>query len=149
VEGERIILDWRVVGNHGGRWAERWEYTLALYGILHPDDDEFRYIGKADGCSVRSRWNAMDKHERVWRHIEFQRNLFEHRFIVAEFRIAEGRRLTRQLVCDVESFLIYHIKPWANTSNASSPGHYSRPDMVVYCQGHWPFRKKTFRCEWG
>jgi hypothetical protein len=38
---------------------------LALYGILLPDEDEILYLGKADGSTVRSRWNADDKHERV------------------------------------------------------------------------------------
>jgi hypothetical protein len=46
-----------------------------------------------------------------------------------------GQRLTRQLVCDVESLLIHQIQPWANTSNAKSRGRYSRPGMVICCQG--------------
>lgn len=145
MEDERIILDWRDVNRESGRWADRWGYNLALYSILHPDEDEVLYLGKADGCTVRSRWNADDKHERIWRRIEDERSLFEHGFIVGEFRLPDGQRLSRQLVCDVESFLIHQIKPWANSRNAKSRGLYSRPGMVISCQGHWPLRQKTFR----
>ena len=100
---------------------------------------------EADGCTVRSRWNADDKHERVWSRIEDERGLFEHGFIMGEFRLPDGQRLSRQFVCDVESFLIHQIKPWANSRNAKSRGRYSRPGMAIYCQGNWPFRQKTFR----
>jgi len=100
MDDERIILDWQDVNHESGRWADRWDYNLALYSILHPDEDEVLYLGKADGSAVRSRWNADDKHERVWRRIEDERGLFEHGFIVGEFRLPDGQRLTRQLVCD-------------------------------------------------
>jgi len=145
MDDERIILDWQDVNHESGRWADRWDYNLALYSILHPDEDEVLYLGKADGSTVRSRWNADDKHERVWSRIEDERGLFEHGFIVGEFRLPDGQRLSRQLVCDVESFLIHQIKPWANSRNAKSRGLYTRPGMVIYCQGNWPLRQKTFR----
>jgi hypothetical protein len=119
MDDERIILDWQDVNHESGRWADRWHYNLALYSILHPDEDEILYLGKADGCTVRSRWNADDKHERVWSRIEDERDIFEHGFIVGEFRLPDGQRLSRQLVCDVESFLIHQIKPWANSRKAA------------------------------
>jgi hypothetical protein len=59
--------------------------------------------------------------------------------------LPEGRRLTRHLVGDVESFLIHEIKPWANSRYAKSRGLYTRPGMVIACQGHWLLRRKTFR----
>ena len=100
MEDERIILDWRDVNHESGRWADRWDYNLALYIILHPNEDEVLYLGKADDCTVMSRWNADDKRERVWRRIEDERGLFEHGFIVGEFRLPDGQRLSRQLVCE-------------------------------------------------
>jgi hypothetical protein len=145
MDDDRIILDWRDVHDDTGGWSERCDYNLALYAILHPRRDEILYIGKADGCTVRTRWNADDKHDRVWRRIEEELGLFKHGFIVGEFRLPEAQRLTRKLVCDVESLLIHQLKPWANTSNAKSRGLYSRPGMVIFCQGHWPLRRKTFR----
>lgn len=147
MDDERIILDWQDVHHETGRWSARWDYNLALYAILHARRDEIVYFGKADGCTVRARWKADDKHERVWRRIEEELGLFKHGFIVGEFRLPEGQRLTRQVVCDVESLLIYQLKPWANSRNAKSRGRYSRPGMVIYCQGHWPLRRRTFRDE--
>lgn len=104
MDDDQIILDWRDVHDETGRWSARWDYNLALYAISHARRDEILYLGKADGCTVRTRWNADDKHERVWRRIEEELGLFKHVFIVAEFRLPEGQRLTRQLVCDVEAF---------------------------------------------
>lgn len=140
-----ITIDWRDVYDESARWADRWEYTLALYAILHPRRQEILYLGKADGSTVRSRWAANDKHERVWRRIEDDLGLSSHGFIVGEFRLAPGCRLTRELVSDIEALLIHQIKPWANTSNVASRGGYSRPGISVRCGGHWPLRKKTFR----
>jgi len=61
---DRIVIDWQDVSMEGGC---RWDWTLALYAILHPKEDVILYLGKADGTTVRTRWNADDKHERVWR----------------------------------------------------------------------------------
>ena len=140
-----IVLDWRDVNHESGRWDDRWDYTLALYAVIHPRTDEILYLGKADGSSVRARWNAADKRYRVWRRIERERGIFKHGFIVGEFQVPDGMRLTRQLGYDIESMLIYKIQPWANSSNAASRGLYSRPGITLSCRGYWPLRRKTFR----
>jgi hypothetical protein len=144
----QIILDWRDVNHKSGRWADRWDYTIAIYGILHPAEDKILYVGKADGytSTVRRRWGAADKHDRVWRRIEEERGLFEHGFIVGELRTPIGLRLTRELVCDIESLLIHRIQPWANRQNTKSRG-YTRRGMSVFCQGHWRLKRKTYRDE--
>lgn len=49
-------------------------------------------------------------------------------------------------VADVESLLVHQVKPWANTQGVKTRGIY-RPGMVVYCQGQWPLRRRTFRDE--
>lgn len=141
MENARIIIDWRDAES-----GDRWDYCRALYAILHPDESEVLYLGKADGCTIRQRWRANDKHERVWKRIECERRLFQHRFIVGEFRIPVGTRFTQQLLSDIESLLIQQLQPWANTQCTKSRG-YSRPGMVVFCQGAWPLRRKTFRDE--
>jgi len=64
---DRMILDWRNVHDEKGRWADRWSYTPAVYPLIHPTADEVLYLGKAGGCTVRSRWSADDKPDRVWR----------------------------------------------------------------------------------
>ncbi len=146
MQDDSIILDWRDVNHESGRWDERWDYTVALYAILHPTEDEVLYLGKADGSTVGRRWDADDKHERVWRRIEEERGLFEHGFIVGEFRMPFDLRLTRELVCDIESLLIHEVQPWANRQNTRSRG-FTRQGMAVRCQGHWPLRRKTYRDE--
>src|ERR1039458_4666039 len=141
---DRIILDWRNV-YESGPWADRWDYSIALYGIIHFSDDEILCLGKAHGetSTVRRRWNADDKHERGWSRIEKERGIYNHRFFVGEFRMPEGERLTREPVGDIESLLIKQLRPWANRQNTKSRG-YTRPGMVICCQGHWPFRPRVF-----
>lgn len=141
-----VILDWRDVNHDSGRWSARWRYRRALYAILHPDKDEVLYLGKADGSTVRARWDAADKHDRVWSRIEDERELYEHGFIVAEVRLPPNRRLTRELITDIESLLILEIDPWANCQNTKSRGSV-RQGMMVKCTGHWPLQRKTFRDE--
>lgn len=143
---DSIILDWQDVNHESGRWSDRWNDTLALYAILHPDDDEILYLGKADGytSTVARRWNAPDKHDRVWRRLEDERGIYEHGLVVGEFVQLHGQRLTRELVIDAESLLIQQIRPWANRQNIKSRG-YSRPGMTVLCQGAWPLSQKMFR----
>jgi hypothetical protein len=70
---------------------------------------------------------ADDKHERVWSRIEDERGLFEHGFIVGEFRPPDGQRLSRQLVCDVESFLIHQIK---SLTSCGGTGYWLRQSVV-------------------
>lgn len=48
---------------------------VRLYGVIHPEEDQILYIGKADGSTVRQRWNADDKHNRVWQRMEEERGL--------------------------------------------------------------------------
>jgi hypothetical protein len=140
---DAIIVDWLGVDHE----SDRWNYTVALYAILHPSEaDTILYLGKADGSTVRSRWNASDKHERVWERIENELDLLEHRFIIGEFVLPAGARLSRELVSDVESLLIRQIQPWANRQNKKSRG-YTRRGMIVRCRGEWPLKQKTYRDE--
>ena len=143
MEDDRILIDWQDVHIENGC---RWGWTLALYAILHPEKDLVLYLGKADGTCVRSRWNADDKYERVWRRIEDEMHIFDHRFIVGEFCPPTGVRLTKQFVADVESLLIHQVKPWANIQCVQTRDVY-RPGMLVYYQGQWPVKRKAFRDE--
>ena len=140
---DRIVIHWRDAGAQDG---SRWGWTLALYAIVHPNEDEILYLGKADGTSVRNRWMAVDKQDRVWRRIEDEFRIFEHRFLVGEFCVVAGLRLTRQLVADVGSLLIHRVKPRANTQCIDTR-NISRLGMVVDCQGEWPLKQKVFRDE--
>ncbi len=99
-----VIIDWQ----EPAIFRERLEWSRALYAILHPETDEILYLGKADGCTVLDRWNADDKHDRVWSALKAN-GIHIHKFIVGGF--CTQQRLTRELLSDVESLLIYWIKP--------------------------------------
>jgi hypothetical protein len=127
-------IRWRLVGEVDPAW--RW--SGVLYAYLHPSEPELLYIGKADGATsdLRRRWRADDKLE-FWRDLERQRGLFAHRVIVGEVTLPAGRRLSRQLLADVESLLIFAVGPWGNLQSRES--RLSRPGFSVRCTGRsWP-----------
>ena len=137
-----VRLHWYGVGENDD---SRWRHDLALYAYLAPVKAEIYYIGKCDRTSVRGRWCYSAKPD-AWDCI--QRRSKTHRLIVAE--IETEQRLTRELVSDVESLLIYRvhqIQPLCNLQNTTSRGSHCRPGMKVECLGVWPLRQKTFRDE--
>lgn len=78
-----------------------------------------------------------------WRDLEQQRNIYGHAVIVGGIVLGLGRRLTAQLLADVESLLIYAVHPWGNRQNTVSRG-FSRPGFEVRCTGAWPLPVKIF-----
>jgi len=111
-----------------------WNWNRALYAYLHPSTSEILYVGKADGTTVSARWSAADK-ERLWRDLERERGIFDHRVLVGE--PVTSARLTRQALADIESLLIFAIEPWGNI--ASTRSRISRPGLVVRNHGRaWP-----------
>ncbi|HEV2381582.1 MAG TPA: hypothetical protein VG206_17535 [Terriglobia bacterium] len=135
-------IHWYVVGDDDD---PRWGYNRALYAYLAPQRAAIDYIGKCDGKTVRQRW-GYDAKSAVWDCIN-QRTKHHH-VIVGEFGTEE--RLTRKLVDDIESLLIYRvhqIQPLCNLKNTASRGNHWRPGMKVECRGAWPLSQKTFRDE--
>ncbi len=125
-------LHWTRLADDG----EAWGWTCALYAYQHPRTRELFYVGKADGCSVRARWNAADK-DGLWDAVERGRGIHAHRVLVAAFSLPAGARLTRQLVADVESLLIFALQPWGNI--ASTRTRICRPGLRVRNLGRtWP-----------
>ncbi len=135
-----ITIKWQ----DANRNSDCLRYNRALYAVLHPNGTEILYLGKADGSTVKSRRDADDKHERVWDRMDEELGLKKNGFIVGTFYLPEERRLTRELINDVESLLIHRIKPQLNTSSKDSRG-YSRPGMAVRCEGCWPLPQRIFR----
>jgi hypothetical protein len=134
---QRVILSWHEVGPERD---DRWLYSRTVYAYLAPRVNEVLYIGKADGCTVRERW--VQKRQ-FWSDLEQQRNLKSHRVIVADWEIPDGSRMTRELLADVESLLIFEVKPWGNVQAQSS--RTSRPGLIVECRGKWPLTRRIFR----
>jgi hypothetical protein len=126
----KVTVNWLLVHDD----HEAWGWSRALYAYLRPTAREALYIGKADGTTVRARWNAADK-EALWRDLEKKRGLSKHRVLVGQ--LSTGARLTRQLLADVESILIFAIEPWGNI--ASRQERIYTPGLVVRNLGaHWP-----------
>lgn len=66
-----------------------------------------------------------------------------HCLIVAEIEVEQ--RLTRELLADIESLLIFEIQPCCNVQNTASRGKHGRAGMRVECCGKaWPLSRKVY-----
>lgn len=120
---------------------ERWDWTRVLYAYTVPPRDEIVYIGKADGRTVRERWNRSSK-EDFWKALEREQRMFRHGVLVGDLELEGGARLTRELLADIESSLIHRVQPWGNIQACYS--RISRPGLRVLCFGKWPFARASF-----
>jgi hypothetical protein len=132
-----VRVHWYDPGLH----PELWSLSRGLYLYGHPDEEEILYIGKVDGTTVRRRWNRSAK-EGFWNTLESNRKIYEHNILIGVIELEAGKRLTGELICDVESLLIIRIKPWGNIQCQNS--RITRPGLRVLCKGDWAFRKKSF-----
>ena len=116
--------------------------TRCLYCYLHPDTDEILYIGKADGPSVQERFNAADK-DNFFADLEFAYGIRDVEVLVGGLDLEEGHRLSRELLCDIESLLIMRVQPFGNIQSKQS--RISRRGLSVNCLGEWPSSRSFFR----
>ena len=132
-----VTLHWYAVADHDD---SRWRHDLALYAYLAPVRAEIYYLGKCDRTTVRGRASYSAK-AGAWDCIN-QRSK-THCVIVAEIEV--GHRLTRELLADIESLLIFEIQPCCNVQNTASRGKHSRPRMRIECCGKaWPLSRRVF-----
>lgn len=131
-----LRLSWRAIVNDDD---ERWFYTRAIYAYLAPNSPEILYIGKCDGCTVRERSRNKPM---FWRDLERERGITHHGVMVAEIDPQMRFRLTRELICDIESLLISAVEPWGNVQCQLT--RTARPGLKVLCDGAWPLRQKVF-----
>lgn len=111
--------------------------TRVLYAVAHPRVGRPLYLGKADGCSVYERAHARDKDD-FWNWLA-ECGIHVHVCLVG-FLTADGA-LTRQLLADVESLLIFNLQPHWNCQNTRTRG-ISRPGMEVSCTNDWRWRSR-------
>ena len=127
---------------------KKWAWSGCLYAYVDPDTEAICYIGKADGSAstVWVRYKAPDK-ERVYDIIEKKRGLFREDLAIIVGEIthtgAGSNRLTRELLADIESLLIWNVSPIGNHRNIFSRTC-CRPGMIVECFGDWPHPTNTF-----
>ncbi len=124
--GQKVHIEW-----FGDLDAYR-----VLYAYQHPTSEEILYIGKADRCSFRERLGGSHKKAMFTSYLgtQPQRNI---NVLVGNVVLDEGNRLSRHLLSDIESLLIYRLKPPLNTHYLFSRT-YSRPGMILTCGGEWP-----------
>ena len=120
---------------------DRWNTIRCLYAYLAPNEKEILYIGKSWGDSVRQRWNRSGK-EKFWDDLEEQRGIKSHIALIGEVALEKDRRLSDQLLADIESLLIFKENPWGNIQSTNS--RTSRPGMFVECSGQWPSKKMYY-----
>jgi len=126
-----IKVEWEILEDTDSSW----ESCRCLYAYLAPKGKEILYIGKAWGTSVRNRWSRNGKEE-FWEDLEKQRGIKYHIPLIGKIYLQVGRRLTGELLADVESLLINIEKPWGNIQ--SQKNRIGRPGMRVTCNGTWP-----------
>src|SRR5271169_6300923 len=101
-----VVLHWYSVADDDDT---RWRHDLALYAYLAPIKAEIYYLGKCDRTTVRGRASYSAK-AGAWDCINERSKT--HCLIVAEIEVTH--RLTRELLSDIESLLIYEIQPCCN-----------------------------------
>ncbi len=134
-----VEIKWRYIGSDND---PMWDWSRVLYAYLDPDGKEILYIGKAVGTTLRGRWNRSAK-AGFWDDLEEKRGLESHRVIVGAFILGPGRRLSAQLIADVESLLIMRLQPWGNIQSTRT--RISRPGMQVVSKGPWFGKRKEYR----
>lgn len=118
-----------------------WRRLRCLYAYLVPRTREVLYIGKAWGVSVRARWRRSGK-DAFWDDLERERRILKHVAVIGEILLPRSKRLSHELLCDIESLLIQQVQPWGNIQSRIS--RTARPGFVVVCRGAWPVRKKVY-----
>ena len=133
-----VVVEWRELYD----WDDGWHADCALYAYCTVGGSEILYIGKADGTTVRRRWNRSGK-EGFWDALERKRGIYHHAVFLGEIALVRGCRLTRELLADVESLLIKRVRPWGNIQCQES--RTSRPGLRVLCEGEWLTARTEFR----
>ncbi len=124
---------------------EAWDEVRCLYAYIEPESDEVLYIGKAWGKTLRERLDAPDKDE-VFARLKaagYDLNDDGVGVLIGRVTLEPGMRLTKELLKDIESLLIYEIEPEGNEQNIYSRGSW-RSGLEVRCKGDWPHPLNTF-----
>lgn len=131
----KIYINWTDISEDDNH--PLWNARYVIYAYTHPKEDEILYIGKCLSTTVRSRWNAKDKLDNFWSHLENERGIYKHGILVGEISIKERKEFSDTLLDDIEKILIYIIEPWGNIQcvNSISTNH----KLKIICEGDWTF----------
>lgn len=133
-----VEIDWRALGPRSAAW----QWSRCLYAYVHPAGTEILYLGKADGTTVRQRFNARDKGA-VFNFLADELDVDRIAVLAGDVLLEPDRHLTRELLADVESLLIKRLRTRGNVSATRS--RITRPGLEVICTGKWPLRRSHFK----
>ena len=126
-----VRVRWEPISGHSDR---SWHSVHALYAYLGLEQ-EILYVGKAGRSTVRERWRYTTK-QKLWDAMNYQLGQTEHSVVVGSLHLQKGRRYSEPLLSDVESLLIFAIKPKLNKQCMKS--RRPRLGLEVTCDGAWP-----------
>lgn len=133
----RVEVVWKIIDEDD----DELDFCRVLYAYVHPQRDEILYIGKADRSSVKDRLKGEHKIG-VFDYLENEFVVEEIDLIVGELQIPLENRYSSGLLSDIESLLIFELRPPANIQAISN--RISRPGLVVVCEGDWPSAHDEF-----
>src|SRR6185503_15727065 len=108
--------------------------------MLSPDKKRIVYLGKAWRATVAERLRCRAK-DGLWMHLD-ERRISKCNVLLGELLLPQGRRLSGELLSDVESLLIMGEQPTGNVQSMTS--RIDRPGLCVACTGRWPGCAKNY-----
>ncbi len=123
----KIEIEWKLIETD-----EDENNSECLYAYLHPETNEILYIGKADGSTVKERWEAEDKES--LKNFLSKNGINKVYPIIGFLILPEGSNFSSKLLHDIEGLLIFKEKPIGNIKNTQTRG-ISRQGMKIICKG--------------
>lgn len=137
----KVGIYWSTLSRSNNRL---WHAKRRLYVYLHPETNKILYIGQANRMSVRGRHGGNHK-DKIFKQIETRFGLTKARLLVIHGKIVleKGRIFSPELLKDIESLLIYRLKPSCNDKSKQTRTY--RLGLQVKCEGDWPLPRNSFR----
>jgi hypothetical protein len=147
-----VILEWEEMAmTNISDVTVHWRYLLeddegldawkSLYAFVIPTKRKIVYIGKAERASVAERLRCPKK-DGMWERVS-PFGIEKCEVLLGELALPQNRRLTEELLSDVESLLIWEEQPIGNVQNMSSRPT-TRAGMRVACVGRWPGKARNY-----
>lgn len=134
----KINVHWKYANNKADDILKS---RQVLYSYTDNRGEEIVYIGKAYACSVKERLSGRHK-DKIFEYLRKTYKFKEYGLAVGKIKLPKSNRLSAKLVSDIESLLIYKLKPSANIQSIRS--RISRPGMEIVCCGDWPYEDNRF-----
>jgi hypothetical protein len=133
-EGLDIDIWWDALTKNDPRWG----YCNSLYAYVSQDGSTLLHIGMAGRETLKERFDCESKDGFVdWAISEGFPNI---RVLIGQIE-TDTPRFTIEMLQDVESLLIFRLKPLGNVRNTLSR-NITRPGLRVRCLGDvWPTRR--------